>query len=201
MDVRGCIDSGVLYCHNGRMQPTTDSDLQDDLVPWSTEASTFTFDAVVSGLFQGDFPAGTVDWSRFDDVVSLTVEAIPDVRLEVGGLWLRVPIWDCEMADPAGVRTAARTVAERVTAGKRVLVHCAAGLNRSGVVSARALMFMGYKVAEAIARVRAARGPYALSNRDFVAWLYTEADADVGESRPATDRSDRSPRPPSREGA
>ena len=30
-------------------------------------------------------------------------------------------------------------------------------------------------VAEAIARVRSARGPYALSNRDFVAWLHEEA--------------------------
>jgi len=144
---------------------------------WITPTPEFTFDAVIPGLYQGDFPAGTVDWSRFDDVVSLTIEDVPGVRLQVGGLRMHVPIWDDEMVDPAGVRTAARTVAERVTAGKRVLVHCAAGLNRSGVVSALALMFMGHPVAEAIARVRAARGPYALSNRDFVAWLHEEARA------------------------
>jgi hypothetical protein len=183
------------------MQQTTDSDPWDDLAPWSSEASTFTFDAVVPGLFQGDFPAGTVDWSRFDDVISMTVEAFPDVHLAVDGLWMHVPIWDREMDDPTGVRAAARSVAERVTAGRRVLVHCAAGLNRSGVVSARALMFMGHPVAEAIARVRAARGPYALSNPDFVEWLYDEADADVRESHPATDRHDRSPRPRYSEGA
>jgi hypothetical protein len=56
------------------MQPTTDSDPWDDLAPWSSGASTFTFDAVVPGLIQGDFPAGTVDWSRFDDVISMTAE-------------------------------------------------------------------------------------------------------------------------------
>lgn len=119
----------------------------------------------------------------------MTAEEAPDVHLAVDGLWMHVPIWDREMEDPTGVR-AARTVAERVTAGRRVLVHCAAGLNRSGVVSARALMFMGHPVADAIARVRAARVPYALSNPDFVEWLYEEARTDVPESRPATSGPD-----------
>ena len=165
------------------MQQTSDLDLLDDPLPWITETPAFTFDAVIPGLYQGDFPTGSVDWSRFDDVVSLTVEDVPGVRLEVGGLRMHVPIWDDEMVDPTGVRAAALTVAERVTAGKRVLVHCSAGLNRSGVVSARALMFMGVPVAEAIAKVRSARGPYALSNRDFVAWLHEEAVAyDAGDA-------------------
>lgn len=147
----------------------------DTTTSWFAATPRFTCDAVVPGLWQGDFPEGAVDWSRFDDVVSMTAEELPDVRLEVGGLWLHVPIWDGAMENPDGVRTAARTVAERVRAGKRVLVHCAAGLNRSGVVSARALMFLGHPVAEAIARVRAARGPFALSNPAFVAWLHEEA--------------------------
>jgi len=109
-------------------------------------------------------------------------ESRPSVRRKVGGLWLHVPIWDGEMENPTGVRAAARTVAERVEAGKRVLVHCWAGLNRSGVVSARALMFMGVPVTEAIARVRSARGAWALSNSAFVEWLYEEAREPVPES-------------------
>jgi len=181
------------------MQPTTDSGPWDDLAPWSSDASTFTFDTVVPGLFQGDFPAGTVDWSRFDDVVSMTAEGAPEVQLAVDGLWMHVPIWDREMEDPTGVRAAARAVAERVAAGRRVLVHCAAGLNRSGVVSARALMFMGHPVAEAIARVRAARGPYALSNPDFVEWLYEEARTVDPRSRTMPDRPGGPRRPLARE--
>jgi len=106
----------------------------------------------------------------------------PSVRRKVDGLWLHVPIWDGEMENPTGVRATARTVAERVEAGKRVLVHCWAGLNRSGVVSARALMFMGMPVTEAIARVRAARGAWALSNAAFVEWLYEEALEPMPES-------------------
>jgi hypothetical protein len=138
------------------------------------EAAPFTWDEVAPGLFQGDFPEGRVDWSRFDDVVSMSQTA-PDVRLEPGGLWLHVPIPDADIEDPDGVREAARLVADRVGAGRRVLVHCWAGLNRSGVVSARALMFMGVPVDAAIAAVRAARGPSALFNADFVAWLHAEA--------------------------
>ena len=134
----------------------------------------FTWDEVVPGLFQGDFPEGDVDWSPFDDVISMSTVA-PSPRLRPDGLWLHLPIPDREMEDPDGVRDAARTVADRVTAGRRVLVHCYAGLNRSGVVTARALMFMGMPVGEAIARVRAARGEDALFNGHFVAWLYQEA--------------------------
>jgi protein-tyrosine phosphatase len=165
------------------MQRTSDQSLLDDPLSWIAATPEFTFDAVIPGLYQGDFPTGTVDWSHFDDVVSLTVEDVPGVRLQVGGLRMHVPIWDDEMVDPTGVRAAALAVAERVTAGKRVLVHCSAGLNRSGVVSARALMFMGMPVAEAIARVRSARGPDALSNREFVAWLHEEEEAyDSGDA-------------------
>jgi protein-tyrosine phosphatase len=109
-------------------------------------------------------------------------EERPSIRRKRGGLWLHVPIWDGEMENPTGVRAAARTVADRVKARRRVLVHCWAGLNRSGVVSARALMFMGVPVTEAIARVRSARGPYALSNAEFVQWLYEEAGEAVPRS-------------------
>ena len=159
-----------------------------DATDTDLSTSGFTWDEVVPGLFQGDFPDGDVDWERFDDVVTMT-ETAPEVRLRPGGLWLHVPIWDGEMEDPAGVRDVARAVAERVEAGRRVLVHCWAGLNRSGVVSARALMFMGVPASEAIAAVRAARGSDALFNTHFVEWLYEEA----GEAVPVAEPYDGNP--------
>lgn len=137
----------------------------------------FTWGEVAPGLYQGDFPENAVDWSRFDDVVSMSTGA-PSPQLGPDGLWLHVPIPDGEMVEPDRVRETARIVADRVVAGRRVLVHCWAGLNRSGVVAARALMFMGAPVDEAIAAVRAARGPEALFNGHFVAWLHDEAAAE-----------------------
>lgn len=64
----------------------------------------------------------------------------------------------------------ARLVAD-LSATSAVLVNCQAGLNRSGVVVARALMHRGLAAAEAIETVRARRHPKALYNQHFTDWL------------------------------
>lgn len=54
------------------------------------------------------------------------------------------------------------------------LVHCQAGLNRSALVAARALMLRdGLSGAQAIALLREKRSPAVLCNRTFEAWLKT----------------------------
>lgn len=53
----------------------------------------------------------------------------------------------------------------------QVLVHCQAGLNRSSVVVARALMLGGMAADEAIALLRAQRSPACLCNPSFESWL------------------------------
>ncbi len=50
------------------------------------------------------------------------------------------------------------------------LVHCQAGLNRSGLIAARALMYMGRDAEDAIQTVRR-RSDSVLSNPTFEAWL------------------------------
>lgn len=52
-----------------------------------------------------------------------------------------------------------------------VLVHCQAGLNRSGLVVARALMLGGTSAADAIALQREKRSPAVLCNTAFEDWL------------------------------
>lgn len=56
-------------------------------------------------------------------------------------------------------------------AGKRVLIRCQAGLNRSGLVMALVLIRDGYTAAEAIHLIRSQRGQAALCNRTFEKWL------------------------------
>ena len=70
----------------------------------------------------------------------------------------------------------ARSVAEAVNEGKNVLVTCAAGLNRSGLISALALHFLyGWSGAQCVKVVREKRGiwrdPQPLSNDEFVTVL------------------------------
>ena len=67
--------------------------------------------------------------------------------------------------DPDAVHELGRRVADEVLAGRRVVVNCAAGLNRSGLIVGRALIHMGYRPREAVQLIRAARGRHALFNR------------------------------------
>lgn len=55
------------------------------------------------------------------------------------------------------------------------LVHCQAGLNRSGLVCALALMVDGASPEEAITKLRNARSEFVLCNATFEAWLREEA--------------------------
>lgn len=63
---------------------------------------------------------------------------------------------------------AADFVAREVSAGRRVLVTCAAGLNRSGFVSGLTLRRLGVSGASAVRKIRRARGPSALGNLSFL---------------------------------
>ena len=56
--------------------------------------------------------------------------------------------------------------------GRRVLVRCAGGINRSGLITAMTLMNAGHSAEAAIRLVRAGRCEWALSNPSFVAYLY-----------------------------
>lgn len=51
------------------------------------------------------------------------------------------------------------------------LVHCQAGLNRSGLVTALSLVLSGMTPIEAIALLRASRSPAVLCNGTFEKWL------------------------------
>jgi protein-tyrosine phosphatase len=103
-------------------------------------------------------------------------------------VYVHFPIHDEDTVDPK-TRQIAKLVASLVTADHRVLVHCVQGLNRSGLVVARSLMFMGFEAAEAIALVKRSRGLDegfgALSNERFVTWLLSEEGSSNEEATPS----------------
>jgi protein-tyrosine phosphatase len=55
--------------------------------------------------------------------------------------------------------------------GKKVLIRCQAGLNRSGLVMALVLIREGYTPADAVRLIRKNRSSYALCNDKFLEWL------------------------------
>jgi hypothetical protein len=119
---------------------------------------------------------GTLDVDVIVDLEDWEAARAPPVPL--GRLYVSFPMDDGDEVDPK-VRELAVFIASLVTSGRRVLVHCTEGLNRSGVVVARALMEMGLTASDAIDLVRRQRGPSvdgfpALGNDAFVDWLHRE---------------------------
>ena len=135
------------------------------------------YNHVFQTLYQGGAQPSGLDLSGiFDLVVLCAREFQPRARLRVYG---DTPVFHAPL-DDAGWREldsseveiimgAADEVSWRLQHDQTILVTCAAGLNRSGVVSAIALKkAYGLSPATAIAAVRAARGEFALHNKQFV---------------------------------
>jgi len=123
-------------------------------------------------LAQGSVPLDYDLRDRFDSVV-LCAEEFQDVPLP-GVEVIHAPFDDGGRAPtPAEAQIAwkaAKRVAKRVNANKRVLVTCAMGLNRSGLVVGFVLIMLGFSADQAIDIIRMAR-PKALFNEHFVKLL------------------------------
>ncbi len=82
-----------------------------------------------------------------------------------------IPDGPLDATQLAGVMRLARAVCDALEQGRRVLVRCYSGYNRSGLVVAHALIHQGYSADEAIRLIRARRSSWALHNELFVDYL------------------------------
>jgi len=117
-----------------------------------------------------------MDCALWDYVVSCAAEAPPprscSDRKALHILLDDVPVdWRRDAQWCRAVAYAAAQVARAVRAGKRVIVACHMGLNRSTLVAGLAMRLLGVPAADAIRAIRAARGPEALSNGTFEDFL------------------------------
>ncbi len=132
---------------------------------------------IVPGLFMSGALTPSKNYLQhgITTVVNLDSDTDTWIPHETGwGIYVWWPILDAAMPDGATVRTLAHFIRQLLEEDRKVLVHCNAGFNRSGLVVARTLIAMGQAPSVAIAIVRQHRGPEALSNREFVDWLEKE---------------------------
>lgn len=85
-------------------------------------------------------------------------------------LYVYLPIADGEMPDMDRLHAVAKLGAELVKRGDRVLAHCGLGLNRSALMIAMILMYLGMDGKTAVERCRERR-PGALYNEVFADYL------------------------------
>ena len=137
-------------------------------------------DEVVGGRIPADH-MGAMFGRRpaFDTIVTLYADAQP---APWGVEELRFGFPDAALTPAFAARALelARHAHRRWRDGARVLVRCQAGVNRSGLVTALALMLDGMDADEAIALIRARRAQAVLSNHHFERWLREEAAGAVG---------------------
>lgn len=122
---------------------------------------------VKDNLWQGGFVPGIDLGSDFDYIVSL----YPWEKWPTKGERKEFRLYDSHDVDTRGVYDAAQVINQYLDTGKNVLVHCQAGLNRSALVTATALMQRGMSADEAIRLLREKRSPAVLCNPTFEAWL------------------------------
>lgn len=120
---------------------------------------------IVAGIWQSGHPQPGEKW---DAVVDLDGDQPP---LEDVSVYIQWPIPDGPAPEHAVLVALADLISDLRRAGKRVLIHCAGGMNRSGLVVASVLVRDdGMDPDEAIELIRARR-PGALNNQSFVQHL------------------------------
>ena len=145
-----------------------DKDLWSEVLPNLWQGGTDDFDTVFDTRAQNE--GAFITKSDFDTVITAYAWAQPTD-------WLvkefRYPFYDGDMKDIdfKQIYQAVRVAHEDWKAGKKVLIRCQAGWNRSGLIMALVLIKEGYSAQEAIDLIRKQRSPNALCNPRFVAWL------------------------------
>lgn len=129
-------------------------------------------------MYQGPCPLSTelVRQHRFDVLAFCAMEIQPALPPEQrhGLSVFHVPLNDSHEAPMTDAEwqlaeRSGREIARLTAGGHRSLVTCAMGWNRSGIVNAIAMHYrFGMSGPAAVAQIRAARGPQALSNPSFV---------------------------------
>jgi protein-tyrosine phosphatase len=149
-------------------------------------------DDVPGQLWLGAMPGRFERWSAFEQeaqrsglrlVVCLTPrtelsELSPDYHAAVVAgrvpfRWQHVPLRNFGIPDdPAGFRRDVAAVADALRAGDSVMLHCAAGMGRTGTAAACVLKALGVDTAGALQRVRdAGSNPQNAEQSGIVSWF------------------------------
>ena len=132
------------------------------------------WDEAMPGLFVGGHEAQSGDCrvtDQFDVVISLHTQ--PDFGPDEGIEHHTHTMIDGPLnpADHQRLNELAEAAVNAVHAGRTVLVRCHAGMNRSGLVAAMAMIKMGWSLDDAIAKMRSVRSHWVLFNDSFVDFL------------------------------
>lgn len=145
-----------------------DADLWNEVLPNLWQGGTDDLDTIYDTVLESE--SAFITKSDFDTVITAYAWAQPCDWLVKE---IRYPFYDSDMKDLniEELQSVALLAHTDWKAGKKVLIRCQAGWNRSGLIMALVLMREGYSAQQAIDLIRKQRSKNALCNPRFVAWL------------------------------
>lgn len=122
---------------------------------------------ILPGLWQG----GCINGVSLPDDFDLVISLYPWEGFKLGPNTSQLSQEAYDADDIPDVESLVEAAFGAWRTGKKVLIHCQAGLNRSGLLAAQVLMRHGYSAADAIRLLREKRSPVVLCNEAFECWL------------------------------
>ena len=107
--------------------------------------------------WRADHVVSLVEWREFAALGVARPERLAEAP---GHLWSHFPLPDMNTPDALGAarwRALVEVLMADLARGSRVLLHCAAGLGRTGTVAAGLLINLGWSAPAAIAKLRETR--------------------------------------------
>lgn len=158
-------------CHHARMsqvsafiETTQKNEKRSMIIRGLNEA-----DEIIPGLWMGCNPT-SID--QYDCVFSVTTHRT-NYQIPVGKRVYITPFEDEDKIPPYEflVSIVDEVYNQRNIQNRKVLVHCTAGINRSGLIVAMVMEYIGWEINQAIAHIRKTRGDVCLYNKTFTDWL------------------------------
>jgi protein-tyrosine phosphatase len=133
---------------------------------WVTET------LAIGGSFAPTQTAALVRDHRVAAVIDVRGESCDDARLLARHRieFLHLPTIDFAPVTPASLRRGVAFAGDHITAGRRVLIHCARGIGRSAVLALSVLVEHGHAPIDALALAKDRRACVSPSPAQYEAW-------------------------------
>ncbi|WP_157217106.1 protein-tyrosine phosphatase family protein [Flavisphingomonas formosensis] len=110
---------------------------------------------------------------EFEEAELLDLDAEPDTCRRLGIGFTAYPIADADVPPSfEEVRSLASRIADGCAAGEAIAIHCRAGIGRSSVIAATALIIGGFETQAALDAIGTARGVQVPDTREQRDWLF-----------------------------